>query len=195
MAARKTAAKPAATTKTAAKPAARRTTAKKETPAKAAPKPTRSRAKAPVEEEEEEDLLSGLENADTSAADDDDDDDEEMDLLDDITEDNGDPWMPATEDEHPDGIQGRIVNVSTIYSDEAYGGGEVPLLEIEEADGHVWSVRGYHTVLKNQIERNAPQVGDRVALKYFGPKTPKKGGKDYENYGMKCPSCDKRKRG
>lgn len=103
--------------------------------------------------------------------------------------------MPADDDEIPDGIQGHILSVSTVATDQKYGGGDVPYLEIEEKDGHIWSVRGYHTVLRNQIEKHDPQVGDLVALKYLGEKDNKKGDNTYQNYGMACPPCVKRKRG
>lgn len=162
-------------------------------PSSPPPSTPRGRASTPKPVvEEEEDLLAGLEG--DAAATTQTDDDEELDLLDDISEDAGVAWVPATDGDQPDGIQGRVVNRTVIYADDAYGGGEVPLLEIEEKGGEVWSVRGYHTVLRNQIEKNDPEVGDLVAIKYFGPKTPRSGGKDYENYGMKCPACDKRKR-
>jgi len=169
--------------------------AKKAAPAKASSPPrstTRPARSTPKPVEDEEDLLAGLEG--DAVATTETDDDEELDLLDDISEDAGVAWVPATDGDQPDGIQGRVVNRTVIYADDAYGGGEVPLLEVEQKDGVVWSVRGYHTVLRNQIEKNDPEVGDLVAIKYFGPKTPRSGGKDYENYGMKCPACDKRKR-
>jgi hypothetical protein len=123
------------------------------------------------------------------------DDDEEIDLLDGITEDSGDAWMPADDEDSPEGIQGHVLSLTYIETDQKYGGGEVPMLEIQEKDGHVWSVRAYHTVLRNQIEKNAPEVGDLVALKYLGEKENKKGDNSYQNYGMSCPPCVKRKRG
>jgi len=135
-------------------------------------------------------LLAGIGGAEVEV-----DDDEEIDLLDGITEDSGDAWMPADDEDIPAGIQGHVLSLTYIETDQKYGGGEVPMLEIEESDGHVWSVRAYHTVLRNQIEKHDPEVGDLVAVKYLGEKDNKKGDNTYQNYGMLCPSCVKRKRG
>lgn len=156
------------------------------TATKTKPAATTKKAVAPVEEEEP-DLLADIGGGAVAV------DDEELDLLDEITEDQGDAWMPADDDEMPEGIQGKVINVSTVETDQKYGGGSVPLLEIQEKDGHIWSVRGYHTVLRNQIEKNNPQVGDTIAIKYLGTKENKKGDNSYENYGIKCPRCDARK--
>lgn len=120
-------------------------------------------------------------------------DDESLDLLDGITEDQGDAWMPKDDEDHPEGIQGKVITVTTVETDAKYGGGSVPLLEIEEADGHIWSVRGYHTVLRNQIEKNDPQVGDMIGIKYLGEKQNRSGDNSYSNYGIVCPKCSKRK--
>jgi hypothetical protein len=153
----------------------------KKVPTKAAPV-KRTTAKV----EPEEDLLAGL--GEPAAV----EDDEEFDLLDGISEDLGDPWTPHLDEDIPEGIQGKVISRTVIYADQDYGGGAIPLLEIEETSGHVWSVRGYHTVLRNQIEKNDPLVGDTVAIKYLGVKE-NKGGKDYQNYGMLCPKCNARK--
>lgn len=156
-------------------------------PAKAAPRSRTKPATTPVVEDEEVDLLSGL--GDPVAE----DEDEEFNLLDEITEDNGEAWKPADDEDIPEGIQGKVISVSSVETDQKYGGGTVPLLEIQEKSGRIWSVRGYHTVLRNQIEKNNPQVGDIVAIKYLGEKDNKKGDNSYQNYGMKCPKCDARK--
>lgn len=175
----RTAAKPAATrTATAAKPAAR--AAAKPAPAKAAPARASSRAKAVVEDDEP-DLLAEMDD-ETTAVDDDDDD---FDLLSDLTEDGGTPWMPWDEEDQPDGIQGRVIAVSTVEADQKFGGGEVPYVEVETKDGTIWSVRGYATVLKNQLEREVDKglsIGDTLAIKYFGEKENRRGDNSYKNF-------------
>lgn len=121
------------------------------------------------------------------------DEDEELDLLDGITEDQGTAWTPKDDEDQPEGIQGKVITVTTVETDAKYGGGTVPMLEIEEAGGQIWSVRGYHTVLRNQIEKNKPQVGDMVGIKYLGEKENRSGDNTYSNYGMQCPKCNARK--
>lgn len=108
------------------------------------------------------------------------DPEEVVDLLDGLSEDNGTPWVPADEDDpSPDGIQGRVTFRGVIPSD--YGPEECPIVELEASDGTVWSVRGYSTALRNQIEKADPQIGDLMACKYFGLKQ-SRAGKDYHNY-------------
>lgn len=108
------------------------------------------------------------------------DTDEVYDLLDGLSEDAGTPWVPdADTDPGPEGIQGRVRFVGEIGSD--YGPETCPLIEIEDKDGTLWSVRGYSTVLRNQITKADPRVGDLMAVRYFGTKTGKTG-RDYKNY-------------
>lgn len=127
---------------------------------------------------DEPDLLSGLQ--DDSPAPVPNDAEEVLDLLDGLSEDNGTPWLPDDDDDpSPDGIQGRVVHVGEISSD--YGPEAVPLIELEAADGTVWSIRGYSTVLRNQISKADPKVGDFMAARWFGAKMGKSG-REYQNY-------------
>lgn len=133
---------------------------------------------APKAAESEPDLLSGL--ADDGPAPTISDDDESFDLLDGLNEDEGTPWIPDDEDNpSPEGIQGRVKYVGEIGSD--YGPEMVPIIELEAADGTLWSVRGYSTVLRNQINKAAPAVGDFLAIRFFGEKN-SKSGRAYKNY-------------
>src|SRR5690348_7992678 len=119
-----------------------RTAAKKASPAKAAAKP------AVVDDEP--DLLADMNDDKPTARDD--DSEAVIDLLDGLSEDAGTRWIPDDEDEpSPAGIQGRVTHVGTVHSD--YGPEEAPLIELEAADGTVWSIRGYATVLRNQIAK------------------------------------------
>jgi hypothetical protein len=140
-----------------------------------------------VVEEPEEDLLAGL--GEPTAV----EEDEELDLLDGITEESGDAWTPHLDEDIPDGIQGRVVSRTVIESDAKYGGGLIPLIEIQETDGHIWSIRGYHSVLRGQIEKANPQVGDVIAVKYLGEKENRKGDQSYFSYGIACPNCNARR--
>jgi hypothetical protein len=129
---------------------------------------------------DEPDLLSDLK--DDGPAPVADDETESFDLLDGLSEDEGTPWIPDDEDDpSPEGIQGRVKFLGTVPSE--YGPEECPYVELEAADGTIWSVRGYATVLRNQITKANPQVGDLMAVRYFGVKTGKgKNAREYKNY-------------
>jgi hypothetical protein len=133
---------------------------------------------------EEPDLLAEMEDETAAESN---DDDEDFDLLDDLTEDNGTAWYPWDQDDQPDGIQGIVKYRSTIPQDLQYvpKGQEpeqLPYLEIQDKDDPdmLWAVRGYATVLRSQIERGEPEVGDFIAIKYFGEREGKVN--DYKNF-------------
>jgi hypothetical protein len=130
-------------------------------------------------DEAEPDLLAGLQD-DGPATGPVQDDETVYDLLDGLSEDEGTPWIPDDDDDpSPEGIQGRVKYVGEIPSD--YGPEACPLIELEAADGVIWSVRGYSTALRNQLVKADPKVGDFLAIRYFGTKT-SKAGRDYKNY-------------
>jgi hypothetical protein len=141
--------------------------------------PPAKKTAAPAARAEEPDLLSGLSDDGPAVQA---EDDEVFDLLDGLSEDEGTPWVPDDEDDpSPEGIQGRVKFVGEVSSD--YGPEMCPLIELEAADGTVWSIRGYSTVLRNQINKAAPKVGDIMAVRYFGVKTGKgKNAREYKNY-------------
>lgn len=129
------------------------------------------------------DLLADMtDNSSASAA-----DDESFDLLSDMTEDGGTPWYPWDDDSQPDGIQGTVKYVGTVEREAKFGGGEAPYIEVQDkADPDtVWAVRGYATVLANQLNRaldSGLKVGDMIAIKYFGEKQNRKGDNTYKNF-------------
>ena len=117
----------------------------------------------------------------TAAADDDFDD-----LLDDVEEDDSEGWLPS---EVGEGISGLVVKVGETRSDFANDGENpmVPTVTIQVKDGTKYRVIGYGAVLKRELQDADPQVGDRLAVKYFGEKPIKKGrfaGKPYKHFGL-----------
>lgn len=108
------------------------------------------------------------------------------DLLGSVEEDDSEGWVPK---EKGEGISGIVIKVGETKSDFAQDGQDpiVPVVTIETADGTKWRVIGYASVLKREIYDNDPQVGDRMAVKYFGIKKLKTGrfaGKDYKHFGV-----------
>lgn len=167
-------------TKSAA-PAAKKATAVK---AKATPKP-------PVADEP--DLLADMPDEREAPSNQNDDDDESYDLLSDMSESAATAWMPwddALEDAQPDKIQGRIVHIGTVTQDAKYGGDDVPYIELVDRNNPdiTWGVRGYATVLRNQLQReidNGLSNGDVIALAHWGVKTNRKGDNEYRDFTVK----------
>jgi hypothetical protein len=108
------------------------------------------------------------------------------DLLDQVEEDDSEGWVPT---EPGEGIQGKVVKVGETRSDFAQDGQDpmVPTVTIETKDGTKYRVIGYGAVLKRELTDADPQVGDMLAVKYFGEKPIKKGrfaGKPYKHFGL-----------
>jgi hypothetical protein len=108
------------------------------------------------------------------------------DLLDQVEEDDSEGWVPT---EKGEGIAGIVVKVGETRSDFANDGENpmVPTITIQTRDGDKFRVIGYGAVLKRELQDADPQVGDRIAVKYFGEKPIKKGrfaGKPYKHFGV-----------
>lgn len=131
----------------------------------------------------DEDLLNSLGGEETVSEDDFADID---DLLGEVEEDDSEGWVPT---ERGDAIVGIVTKVSETRSDFASGDEDpmCPTVTIRTKDGTKWRVIGYGAVLKREINDAAPEVGDRMAFKYFGEKPIKNGrfkGKMYKHFGV-----------
>jgi len=80
-------------------------------------------------------------------------------------------WRPDQED--PSVLIGTVVDIQQGTSEyEPY-----PLLVVEQDDGTEKAVHGFHTVLKNELIRQRPQIGERIGIKYLGEQATKPGSK------------------
>lgn len=80
-------------------------------------------------------------------------------------------WRPDQED--PDLIIGEVVDLQVGTSDYA----PYPLVVIRQDDGEEKAIHGFHTVLKNELLRQKPQIGERIGIKYLGEQETKPGSK------------------
>jgi hypothetical protein len=80
-------------------------------------------------------------------------------------------WRPDKDDS--DKLVGKIISIDR-------GTGEYdpyPLLVIEQDDGEEKAVHAFHTVLKNELLRLKPQIGERIGIKFLGEQKTKPGSK------------------
>jgi hypothetical protein len=114
------------------------------------------------------------------------------DLLDDVEEDDSEGWVPS---EKGEGISGIVVKIGETRSDFAQNEEDAmcPTVTLKckdpDNDGEFikYRVIGYGAVLKREIQDANPQVGDRMAVKYFGEKPIRNGrykGKMYKHFGV-----------
>lgn len=133
--------------------------------------------------QDEVDAMFGEAEAAGQATDDDFSDD---DLLNEVIEDDSEGWVP---DKPGEGIAGRVIKVGETRSDFAKDGEDpmVPTVTIQTSDGTKLRVIGYSAVLKRELNDANPEVGDRIAVKYFGTKKLKTGkfqGRDFKHFGV-----------
>jgi hypothetical protein len=81
-------------------------------------------------------------------------------------------WRPDPGDK----IVGTIVDIDERESN--YGSGVYPVVVVADDDGNEVAVHAFHTVLKKEIARQRPTVGDQIAIKYHGIRE----GQNYEFY-------------
>ena len=94
-----------------------------------------------------------------------------MSLEDRLASDGAPAWRPDQTD--PDTLIGTVVEISFASSDyEPY-----PLLVIRQEDGSEKAVHAFHTVLKNELLRQKPNIGERIGIKYLGEQPTKPGSK------------------
>jgi hypothetical protein len=114
------------------------------------------------------------------------------DLLDTVEEDDSEGWVPK---EKGEGIAGVVVKISQTRSDFAKDGEDpmCPTVTLEckdpENSGKTikYRVIGYGSVLKRELQEQNPQVGDLMAVKYWGEKILKTGkfqGRPYKHFGI-----------
>lgn len=80
--------------------------------------------------------------------------------LDERLEAQTEAWMP----EPGDKIVGTVVELSELESQY----GTYPLLVLATEDGREMAIHAFRTVLKNEVAKKRPQIGDKVGIKYFG---------------------------
>lgn len=106
---------------------------------------------------------------------------EVTDLLGGMTDEGSPAWVP---EEAGEGIQGTLVRVSH-DNDQFNPGKTVPVWTVKLDSGDSVRVLGFGSVLRREMEESDANIGDKVAVKYFGEKTILKGqwaGKQYKHY-------------
>lgn len=92
--------------------------------------------------------------------------------------DRGNPqaWMP---DKPGDDM---LAVVTAIKPGVRTAFGRVPVLELQDPVGAPWSLWLLHTVLRREVIRARPVVGETLYVRYEGQVRPEGGGAAYENY-------------
>lgn len=93
-----------------------------------------------------------------------------MTILDQLNRPPSEAWKPAPGDT----LIGRVTELDTRVTVH----GEYPLVVLETEDGRLVGVHGFHTVLKSELARRRPAIGDRIGIRFDGNPP----GKDYKSY-------------
>ncbi|MHB8469999.1 MAG: hypothetical protein ACYDCH_09625 [Gaiellaceae bacterium] len=89
--------------------------------------------------------------------------------LDDRLDTTAEAWKPNAGDK----IVGEVIDV-----DSRDGGfGLYPIVVLRTDAGDEYAVHGFHTVIRNELAKRPPRIGERLGIKYLG-----KSDKGYEAY-------------
>jgi len=104
-------------------------------------------------------------------------------MLNDVeNEDTTASWTP----EEPESLAGTIVKIGSTKSD--YHERPVPVWTLKQTNGEEIRVAGFRSVLERDMNEADAEVGDLVAVKYFGKtlkKNAKAGSKNSQDYYQK----------
>lgn len=104
------------------------------------------------------------------------------DLLNSVQEDDSEGWVPT---ERGESVAGVVIKVGEVKSD--FDDDLCPTVTIKTKEGDKFRVIGYGAVLKRELADAKAQVGDLIAVKYWGERTLKKGkfaGRPYKHYSV-----------
>ena len=98
-----------------------------------------------------------------------------MGLLDRLNSDGAAGWRP----EPGDTLIGEIIDLSERTGDyEPY-----PIVTVQpEGGGDPVAVHAFHSVIKREVSKLKPNIGDKVGFKYLGEGTSKDGKTKYQSY-------------
>lgn len=97
------------------------------------------------------------------------------DLSERLEQDLAPAWRPDQEDE--DILIGQVVSIEMGTSEY----GPYPLLVVRQEDGTEKAVHAFHTVLRNELVKHRPNVGEKIGIKYLGKQKAAEGSK-YGSY-------------
>lgn len=81
-------------------------------------------------------------------------------------------WKPHSDSSQPKSVSGLVIDQTE--RDLGYDQkGTAPFYRLLADDGTEWSVAGYHAVLRAELLRVAPNIGDRIGVLYQGEGTAK----------------------
>lgn len=92
-----------------------------------------------------------------------------------VDRDFAEAWRP----DPGDTIVGEVTDLGQRngYDDTPY-----PIITVRREDGTELAFHAFHTVARNELAAARPQVGERIALKYLGPKSGADGRSKYHAY-------------
>lgn len=90
-------------------------------------------------------------------------------------------WRPDQDDPHT--LIGEVVEITIGTTDY----GRYPIIVVRKEDGEEKAVHVFHSVLRNEVEKYRPNIGEKIGIKYLGDVATKPGSKykSYKGYTVK----------
>lgn len=86
-------------------------------------------------------------------------------------------WRPKTGDR----VAGKVIDITA--TDGGYG--VYPIVTLETEGGGEVAVHAFHTVLRRELARRRPKIGDKLEITYLGKRDAKSGTQGYDAYRVK----------
>ncbi len=86
-------------------------------------------------------------------------------------------WRPKAGDE----VAGKVIDITA--TDGGYG--VYPIVTLEVEGGGEVAIHAFHTVLRRELARRRPKIGDKLDITYLGKRDGKPGTQGYDAYRVK----------
>lgn len=82
-------------------------------------------------------------------------------------------WIPHNPElDHPRSVDGLVLDRQE--RELGFGQkGNAPIVRVLSDDGTEWNVAGFHAILRSELVREGPRIGDRIGVAYQGLGTAK----------------------
>jgi len=88
-------------------------------------------------------------------------------------------YAPAWRPNPGDALVGEVTDLS---ANTGYDGAPYPIVTVRQDDGRELALHAFHTVARNELAKQRPQIGERIGIKYTGEKATADGRGKFHGY-------------
>lgn len=100
---------------------------------------------------------------------------------------DAEPWRPADDPNHPNPLEGNVLDVDTGDGDF----GPYPIIFIRDTAGNNWRWHVFGGVAQGKVAKLRPEPGNEIAVQYIGEKPSRNyQGKTYKDWAVVVGKAD-----